>query len=69
MMNDLYKQMTKIKRVIKKATERMQQIAAVSDADPEKYHDEADNLLIDTMKQLGLDDLAEAYDSVEKWYA
>ncbi len=69
MLNDLYRQATKIKRVIKKTTERMQQIAAVSDSDPEKYHDEADSLLIDTMKQLGLDDLAEAYDSVEKWYS
>lgn len=69
MLNDLYKQMAKIKRVIKKATERMQQIADISDSDPEMYHDKADNLLIDTMRQLGLDDLAEAYDKVEKWYA
>ena len=69
MLNDLHRQVTKIKHVIKKATERMQQIADMSDADPEKYHDEADNLLIDTMKQLGLDDLAEAYDKVKKWYA
>ena len=69
MLNDLYKQMTKIKRVIKKATEDMQRIAAVSDADPEMYHEKADNLFINTMKQLGLDDLAEAYDNVSKWYA
>jgi hypothetical protein len=69
MLNDLYKQMTLIKRVVLKATKQMQQIAAMSDADPEKYHDEADNLLIDTMKQLGLDDLAEAYDNVTKWFA
>lgn len=69
MLNDLYKQMTKVKRVIQKATKQMQKIADMSDADPEKYHDEADNLLIGTMKQLGLDDLAEAYDNVAKWYA
>ena len=69
MMNDLYKQITKIKRVIKTTTERMQCIASMSDADPEKYHEEADNLLIDTMKQLGLDDLTEAYDNVIKWFA
>lgn len=69
MMNDLYKQMTKIKRVIQKATKQMQQIAAMSDSDPEMYHGEADSLLIDTMRQLGLDDLAEAYDNVSKWYA
>lgn len=69
MLCDLHRQMTKIKRVINTATGRMQQIADMSDSDPEKYHVEADNLLVDTMRQLGLDDLAEAYDKVEKWYA
>ena len=69
MLNDLYKQVMKVKRVIQKATKQMQKIADMSDADPEKYHAEADDLLIDTIKQLGFDDLAEAYDNVEKWYA
>ena len=69
MLNDLYRQATKIKRVIKKTTVCMQQIAAMSDSDPEKYHTEADNLLIDTMRQLGLDNLAEAYNNVCKWYS
>lgn len=69
MLDDLYRQATRIKRVIQKATKQMQQIVVVSDSDPERYHGEADSLLIDTMKQLGLDDLAEAYDNVSKWYA
>lgn len=61
--------MTRIKRVIKKATENMQRIADMSDADPEGYHGEADNILISVMRELGLDDLADAYDNVAKWYA
>jgi hypothetical protein len=37
--------------------------------DTEVDHYDADQLLIELLKEIGLDDIAEAYDRIAKWYA
>lgn len=37
--------------------------------DTEAAHGRADDLLVELIKALGFDELAELYDKVDKWYA
>lgn len=62
--------MTKIQQTIVKAkTEDMRKLAESSEADPERAHSEADNLLCETLQALGCVEIVEQYHKVHKWYA
>ena len=37
--------------------------------DPEYAHGEADDILCGILKDLGLEEIVEAYDKIPKWYA
>lgn len=43
--------------------------AAHRNSDPEAAHGKADDALIKFIRRLGYDDLADAWERVEKWYA
>ena len=49
--------------------EQMREIVEASKADPEIGHAQADDLLKAWLENIGQDELAVAYDLVEKWYA
>ncbi len=36
--------------------------------DPERFHGEADDLIVELLKQLGYGEGAEFFDKCEKWY-
>lgn len=42
---------------------------ATANGDTEAAHMDADNALMEFVRALGFDDVAEAYDKVNKWYA
>lgn len=48
---------------------KMEQIALDSEYEPEHYHIEADDLMMKFLKELGFNELVNAYDKVSKWYA
>lgn len=37
--------------------------------DPETAHSDADEYIIDLLKELGMKELAKIYDNIPKWYA
>lgn len=49
--------------------ESMEHYAYMSSADPEKYHGLADDLIVDILRELNLEDIADAYSNVSKWYS
>ena len=46
---------------------RMQDLELTGD--PEAAHGQADNILCDVLTDLGLPELVEAFNKIEKWYA
>jgi len=48
------------------ALERLRRIAARDDGDPEDWHVDADNVLLDL---IGDAEVAEAWRAIEKWFA
>jgi len=37
--------------------------------DTEIAHGKADNYIVDFLKEIGFEELADAYESIEKWYS
>lgn len=44
-------------------------LAAIGSGDPESEHGEADDLLLQLLRDLGFVKVIEAFDAVKKWYA
>jgi hypothetical protein len=51
------------------ALAKLKAIKARNRGDLELDHVDADAVLIDIIRYLGWDDVAEAYDDIDKWYA
>lgn len=47
----------------------LRRLQAIGSGDPEAAHSQADEVLCDLLRQLGHDDVVEAWDAVPKWYA
>ena len=50
-----------------KTLEKLREYAL--DYDTEIAHDNADSAIVEFLKHLGFDEIAEAYEKVDKWYA
>lgn len=51
------------------AVRRLEEIAQVSEGDPEVAHSVADDILCKLLRRLGHGEVADAYERVERWYA
>lgn len=59
----------KIRKLYLKRLETIAEGSRSVGCDIEDAHIEADKILCDILDMLGFDDIVEAYNSIEKWYA
>ena len=52
-----------------KYVQRMRVLAAESHDGTGKAHEKADDLIVEVLKAAGLDEIAEQYEEVGKWFA
>jgi len=53
---------------IAKYAQRMRVLAAESHGDKAKAHEDADDLIVEVLKAAGLEEVAEQYEKVSKWF-
>lgn len=61
--------MTKYENIEEKYVEKMRKINKDYRGDPEIAHGEADDLLVEFLKELGFEKLVKEYENIPKWYA
>ena len=65
-MNNIEKHAAKTALYVMK---RIEKRSIAHGADQEQTHIEADEALVGFVRALGLDELADVYESIDKWYA
>jgi hypothetical protein len=55
--------------LIKKYQKKLKEIINKYDFDEEVRHIEADNLLIELLKELGFEKITNIYEKIDKWFA